>query len=59
MCAKTTIMASPLFKENKFWLNGKEESFDNPRLENCLKECMYIEHCNVSQLMCSFNFSTS
>ncbi|KAF5273322.1 hypothetical protein FQR65_LT04744 [Abscondita terminalis] len=38
MCAKTTIMASPDFKENKIWLNGKEESFDNPRLCNCLKE---------------------
>lgn len=39
MCAKTTIMASPNFKENKFWLNGKEESLtENPRLNNCLKE---------------------
>ncbi|KAF5279085.1 hypothetical protein FQA39_LY05763 [Lamprigera yunnana] len=38
MCAKTTVMASPNFKENKIWLNGKEESFENPRLSNCLKE---------------------
>lgn len=38
MCAKTTIAASPQFKENKIWLNGKEETFDNPRLLNCLKE---------------------
>lgn len=38
MCAKTTIMASSNFKENKIWLNGKEESFENPRLSNCLKE---------------------
>lgn len=38
MCAKTTILASPLLKENKFWLNGKEQSFDNERLNNCLKE---------------------
>ncbi|XP_019869844.1 diphosphomevalonate decarboxylase [Aethina tumida] len=38
MSAKTTILASPELKENKFWLNGKEESFDNPRLANCLKD---------------------
>lgn len=38
MSAKTTILASPELKENKFWLNGKEESFDNPRLVNCLKD---------------------
>ncbi|KAJ9597539.1 hypothetical protein L9F63_011597 [Diploptera punctata] len=38
MHAKTTVMTSPEFKEDKIWLNGKEESFDNPRLQNCLKE---------------------
>ncbi|CAG9855786.1 unnamed protein product [Phyllotreta striolata] len=38
MCAKTTIQASPLFQENRFWLNGKPQDFDNPRLNNCLKE---------------------
>lgn len=38
MCAKTTIMISPNFKENRIWLNGKEENFDNPRLSNCIKE---------------------
>ncbi|KAI4471290.1 diphosphomevalonate decarboxylase [Holotrichia oblita] len=38
MCAKTTIMASPNFKDNKLWLNGKEENFDAVRLQNCLKE---------------------
>lgn len=38
MCAKTTIQASPQFKENKFWLNGKEQNFDSPRLDSCLKE---------------------
>ncbi|XP_019762590.2 diphosphomevalonate decarboxylase isoform X2 [Dendroctonus ponderosae] len=37
MCAKTTIMASPLLKENKFWLNGREQTFDSPRLSNCIK----------------------
>ncbi|XP_050513381.1 diphosphomevalonate decarboxylase isoform X2 [Diabrotica virgifera virgifera] len=38
MCAKTTILASPLLKEDVFWLNGKQQSLDNPRLQNCLKE---------------------
>lgn len=38
MCAKTTIMASPNFLDNKLWLNGQEENFDQPRLKNCLKE---------------------
>lgn len=38
MFAKTTIMANPNFKENKFWLNGIEETFNNTRLKNCLKE---------------------
>lgn len=38
MCAKTTIMACPSFTENKLWLNGKEETLDNKRLHNCLKE---------------------
>ncbi|GJQ71125.1 hypothetical protein Trydic_g1029 [Trypoxylus dichotomus] len=38
MCAKTTIMASPNFTENKIWLNGKEENFDGARLQSCLKE---------------------
>ncbi|XP_018335480.1 diphosphomevalonate decarboxylase [Agrilus planipennis] len=37
MCAKTTVMISPYLLENKFWLNGKEENMDNPRLSNCLK----------------------
>lgn len=40
MCAKTTIMISKNFKENRLWLNGKEEDFDNPRLSNCIKESM-------------------
>nr|CAI5827456.1 unnamed protein product [Callosobruchus analis] len=38
MCAKTTIIASPELQENTFWLNGKEQSFDNKRLANCLQE---------------------
>ncbi|GLV32099.1 Mevalonate diphosphate decarboxylase [Carabus blaptoides fortunei] len=52
MCAKTTIMASPLFKENKFWLNGKEDSFDNPRLQNCLVELRHrAELCGDSDTL--------
>ncbi|CAL4097538.1 unnamed protein product, partial [Meganyctiphanes norvegica] len=38
MCAKTTVAISPNFSEDKFWLNGKEESLENPRIQNCLKE---------------------
>ncbi|XP_033223184.1 diphosphomevalonate decarboxylase [Belonocnema kinseyi] len=37
LCAKTTIMASPDFKKDQIWLNGKEESI-NKRLQNCLLE---------------------
>lgn len=38
MCAKTTVAISESFTTDKIWLNGKEESIDNPRLQNCLKE---------------------
>lgn len=38
MCSKTSVIASPSLKENKFWLNGVEQTFDNERLQNCLKE---------------------
>ncbi|XP_066981662.1 diphosphomevalonate decarboxylase [Macrobrachium rosenbergii] len=38
MCATTTVSISPTFTEDKFWLNGKEESLENPRVQNCLKE---------------------
>lgn len=38
MHAKTTVMASPNFDEDKIWLNGKEETFHNQRLQNCLQE---------------------
>lgn len=38
MHAKTTIMASPDFKKNCIWLNGKEESFENVRLLACMRE---------------------
>ncbi|KYQ59823.1 Diphosphomevalonate decarboxylase [Trachymyrmex zeteki] len=36
--AKTTVMISPDFKEDRIWLNGKEEDIKNARLQNCLKE---------------------
>ncbi|XP_015604363.1 diphosphomevalonate decarboxylase [Cephus cinctus] len=36
LCARTTIMASPEFKEDRIWLNGKEQSINNKRLQNCL-----------------------
>ncbi|CAL7935812.1 unnamed protein product [Xylocopa violacea] len=36
--AKTTVMASPNFKEDRIWLNGQEEDIKNPRLQNCLTE---------------------
>ncbi|XP_071536722.1 diphosphomevalonate decarboxylase isoform X1 [Panulirus ornatus] len=38
MCAKTTVSVSPAFSDDRFWLNGKEESLENPRVQNCLKE---------------------
>lgn len=38
MCAKTSVCARPEFKEDEIWLNGKKESFSNPRLQNCLRE---------------------
>ncbi|XP_012264706.2 diphosphomevalonate decarboxylase [Athalia rosae] len=38
LCAKTTVMASADFKEDRIWLNGKEESINNKRLQNCLEE---------------------
>ncbi|KAH0535416.1 diphosphomevalonate decarboxylase [Cotesia glomerata] len=37
LCTKTTVMASPNFKEDKIWLNGREESMNNKRLQNCLQ----------------------
>ncbi|XP_076623411.1 mevalonate diphosphate decarboxylase [Colletes latitarsis] len=38
LCAKTTVMISPQFKEDRMWLNGKEEDIKSPRLQNCLAE---------------------
>lgn len=38
MHAKTTVMISPTFERDRIWLNGREESFDNNRLQTCLNE---------------------
>ncbi|XP_060535798.1 diphosphomevalonate decarboxylase isoform X2 [Cylas formicarius] len=38
MCAKTTIMASPLLNESAFWLNGAKQDMNSPRLARCLKK---------------------
>lgn len=38
MCAKTSVCAKPEFTEDVIWLNGKKESFNSPRLQNCLRE---------------------
>uniref|UniRef100_A0A1B6MMD3 Diphosphomevalonate decarboxylase n=1 Tax=Graphocephala atropunctata TaxID=36148 RepID=A0A1B6MMD3_9HEMI len=38
MRATTSIMQSPDLDKDRLWLNGKEESFDNPRLTRCLSE---------------------
>ncbi|KAK7114798.1 diphosphomevalonate decarboxylase-like [Littorina saxatilis] len=36
--AKTSVAASSQFKDDRIWLNGKEESVSNPRIQNVLKE---------------------
>lgn len=38
MQAKTTVMISPSFERDRIWLNGREETFDNKRLQSCLNE---------------------
>uniref|UniRef100_A0A336KUU7 Diphosphomevalonate decarboxylase n=1 Tax=Culicoides sonorensis TaxID=179676 RepID=A0A336KUU7_CULSO len=38
LCAKTKITLDPTIKVNRLVLNGKEETFDNPRLQACLTE---------------------
>ena len=42
MVPKTTVCASPDFEADRIWLNGKEESVDNPRLANCLRDPLEI-----------------
>ncbi|XP_048887334.1 diphosphomevalonate decarboxylase isoform X1 [Brienomyrus brachyistius] len=34
----TTVACSPRFKEDRIWLNGKEENINQPRLQSCLRE---------------------
>ncbi|KAI8790940.1 diphosphomevalonate decarboxylase [Biomphalaria glabrata] len=36
--AKTSVAVSSDFIEDKMWLNGKEQSIENPRIQNVLKE---------------------
>ncbi|CAH1155710.1 unnamed protein product [Phaedon cochleariae] len=60
MCAKTSILASPSLQENRFWLNGIEQSFNNRRLESCLKEVkrranQALPHLNWNISICSKN----
>ncbi|RZF45836.1 hypothetical protein LSTR_LSTR012316 [Laodelphax striatellus] len=38
MHSKTTVAIDPDFKSDRMWLNGKEQSVDNPRFAQCLKE---------------------
>ncbi|XP_053682713.1 diphosphomevalonate decarboxylase [Sabethes cyaneus] len=38
LCTRTTVTTSEIYLENKIVLNGKEESFGNPRLLRCLEE---------------------
>ncbi|KJE94983.1 diphosphomevalonate decarboxylase [Capsaspora owczarzaki ATCC 30864] len=36
--ARTSVMARADFASDAIWLNGKQESIENPRLQNCLRE---------------------
>mgnify|MGYP002402356779 CR=1 FL=1 len=49
MHAKTTVMASASFTEDRFWLNGKEEPI-NDRMLNCLhaSQCEEDGTCSAS-----------
>lgn len=38
LCATTTVAVGKEFKEDRIWLNGKEESINSARLQNCLHE---------------------
>lgn len=60
MCAKTTIVAAPTLKQSKFWLNGKEQDFDNPRLVWCIniikkRADPSLPHINWNLSICSEN----
>ncbi|XP_065913798.1 diphosphomevalonate decarboxylase-like [Dysidea avara] len=36
--AMTTVAVSKEYESDRIWLNGKEESISNPRLQNCLRQ---------------------
>lgn len=38
LCATTTVAVGKKFKEDRIWLNGKEESMHSARIQNCLRE---------------------
>ncbi|KAK8780929.1 hypothetical protein V5799_017731 [Amblyomma americanum] len=38
LCATTTVAVGKKFREDRIWLNGKEESMRSARLQNCLHE---------------------
>ncbi|XP_054714284.1 diphosphomevalonate decarboxylase-like [Uloborus diversus] len=38
MCAKTTVACSPTFESDRIWLNGIEQDFQSPRIQNCIRE---------------------
>ncbi|XP_030831199.1 diphosphomevalonate decarboxylase isoform X2 [Strongylocentrotus purpuratus] len=38
LCTTTSIAGSKHFPEDRLWLNGKEESLENPRVKTCLQE---------------------
>ncbi|XP_045774338.1 diphosphomevalonate decarboxylase [Maniola jurtina] len=48
MCAKTSVCARPDIRENEIWLNKVKESFNNKRLQNCLKEIKNIARAQKS-----------
>ncbi|BFZ12530.1 hypothetical protein BsWGS_15569 [Bradybaena similaris] len=42
--AKTSVAVSETFKEDRIWLNGREESVQSPRIQNVLKEIRRRAH---------------
>ncbi|XP_054919646.1 diphosphomevalonate decarboxylase isoform X7 [Dermacentor andersoni] len=38
LCATTTVAVGKKFREDRIWLNGKEELIRSPRLQSCLHE---------------------
>ncbi|CAH1776145.1 unnamed protein product [Owenia fusiformis] len=38
LCAKTSVAISRSFKNDRLWLNGTEQSIDNPRIQSVLNE---------------------